>query len=57
LLNAAWLLMQRLAVARLGHRSNRVSHARSIQAVGPALLVPILFTFQQQRLGTHEGEG
>ncbi|GBF89298.1 mitochondrial sodium hydrogen exchanger [Raphidocelis subcapitata] len=26
-----------------------------LQAVGPALLVPLLFTFQQQRLGTHEG--
>jgi hypothetical protein len=25
------------------------------QAVGPALLVPLLFGFQQQRLGTHEG--
>ncbi|KAI8475653.1 MAG: Sodium/hydrogen exchanger family-domain-containing protein [Monoraphidium minutum] len=26
-----------------------------LQAVGPALLVPLLFDFQQQRLGTHEG--
>lgn len=26
-----------------------------LQAVGPALLVPLLFNFQQQRRGTHEG--
>jgi len=27
-----------------------------LQAVGPALLVPLLFGFQQQRMGTHQGE-